>query len=183
MDVLKPHFEVQSVNKNSKHSHIFDMDAEDANATFSLPEQQNTTQQPSTTEVDTKICVECDTPSILFCPECEDAFCEICYGVNHRSGRRTLHKPIYFSKEAGEVKKDSHAKAPTTKYMEDTGDLPAWWSSNGVALSGDWFLERSRYIPLRLTHEERKFLRLLQGVLKVSTYVNKVDLPDSKYVW
>lgn len=40
---------------------------------------------------------------------------------------------------------------------------------------GNWFLERSRYIPLRLTYEERKFLRLAEAALSVSEYTDRVD--------
>jgi len=32
---------------------------------------------------------------------------------------------------------------------------------------GEWFVERSRYIPLRLTLIERKYLRLLEAALTV----------------
>lgn len=40
---------------------------------------------------------------------------------------------------------------------------------------GDWYVERSRYIPLRLTYEERKYLRLVEAALSVSEYTDKVD--------
>ena len=50
--------------------------------------------------------------------------------------------------------------------------------SNG--LPADWFLNRARYIPLRLTLEERKFLRLLEATLNVSEYTDKVDIISSK---
>lgn len=40
---------------------------------------------------------------------------------------------------------------------------------------GDWFVERSRYIPLRLTYDERKSLRLVEAALSVSEYTDKVD--------
>ena len=36
---------------------------------------------------------------------------------------------------------------------------------------GEWFVERSKYIPMRLTIGERKYLRLLEAALTVSEYV------------
>lgn len=40
---------------------------------------------------------------------------------------------------------------------------------------GEWFVERSKYIPLRLTLGERKYLRLLDAALQVSEYTDKID--------
>ena len=39
----------------------------------------------------------------------------------------------------------------------------------------EWFVERSKFIPLRLTHGERKYLRLLEAALTVSDYTDKID--------
>jgi Protein of unknown function (DUF2009) len=39
-----------------------------------------------------------------------------------------------------------------------------------------WFVERARYIPLRLAYNERKHLRLLVAALGVSEYTDKVDI-------
>ena len=36
------------------------------------------------------------------------------------------------------------------------------------------FLERSRYIPLRLSADERRYLHLLEAALSVSAYTDKV---------
>jgi hypothetical protein len=44
----------------------------------------------------------------------------------------------------------------------------------------DWFLNRAKYIPLRLTLEERKFLRLLEATLNVSDYVYGIDIQSNK---
>ena len=38
-----------------------------------------------------------------------------------------------------------------------------------------FFAERARWIPMRLTQRERKMLRLLEGVLSVSEYTDRVD--------
>mmetsp|Transcript_21198 Transcript_21198/g.31536 ORF Transcript_21198/g.31536 Transcript_21198/m.31536 type:complete len:670 (-) Transcript_21198:12-2021(-) len=38
-----------------------------------------------------------------------------------------------------------------------------------------WFRERTKYIPMRLTMKERKLLRLLQSALTVSQYTDKID--------
>lgn len=40
---------------------------------------------------------------------------------------------------------------------------------------GEWFVERCKYIPVRLTLAERKFLRLLDAALQVSEYTDKID--------
>jgi hypothetical protein len=41
---------------------------------------------------------------------------------------------------------------------------------------GAWYTDRARYIPLRLSLEERKLLRLVQAALNVSDYTDKVDI-------
>lgn len=40
---------------------------------------------------------------------------------------------------------------------------------------GEWFVERAKFIPLRLTIVERKYLRLLEAALSVSEYTDKID--------
>jgi len=41
--------------------------------------------------------------------------------------------------------------------------------------TADQISERSKYIPVRLFHDERKYLRLIRSTLKVSSYTDKVD--------
>lgn len=40
---------------------------------------------------------------------------------------------------------------------------------------GEWFVERAKYVPVRLTLGERKYLRLLEAALHVSEYTDKID--------
>lgn len=40
---------------------------------------------------------------------------------------------------------------------------------------GEWFVDRAKFIPLRLTLSERKLLRLLEAALQVSEYTDKID--------
>lgn len=54
--------------------------------------------------------------------------------------------------------------------MEITGAQPAVGEK-----VGEWFVDRAKYIPLRLTLSERKFLRLLEAALTVSEYTDKID--------
>eukprot|EP00949_MAST-11_sp_MAST-11-sp1_P004288 g4288.t1 len=51
----------------------------------------------------------------------------------------------------------------------------------------EWFLQRSKYIPLRLKYEERKYLRLVQAVMQGVDYTDVVDgraykTPQKRYL-
>ncbi|KAJ1561304.1 hypothetical protein HK405_004318, partial [Cladochytrium tenue] len=47
--------------------------------------------------------------------------------------------------------------------------------ADGAAV-GEWFVERAKYIPVRLTLNERKYLRLLEAALSVTEYTDKIDV-------
>lgn len=48
---------------------------------------------------------------------------------------------------------------------------------DAIILPSENMVERAKYIPLRLTYEERKVLRLVYASINVSDYTNTVDIP------
>lgn len=60
-----------------------------------------------------------------------------------------------------------------------TGPAHGPSSSGGPAEGkpvGDWFVNRAKHIPVRLTLGERKYLRLIEAALQVSEYTDKIDV-------
>ncbi|EJD01551.1 uncharacterized protein FOMMEDRAFT_111459 [Fomitiporia mediterranea MF3/22] len=142
-------------------------------------------------------CVECeDQPAQVNCEQCADNYCEVCFAAQHRKGTRKQHMQKLLMVKQRRAKRAKVLENGTTgkddKMDEDGGsdwehviDEPAPNASSadvsgqqpapGSAV-GDWFLERAKYIPLRLTLPERKYLRLLEAALQVSEYTDKIDI-------
>jgi len=57
-----------------------------------------------------------------------------------------------------------------------TTSVPTGSSSKELdSTVGEWFVDRSKFIPMRLALGERKYLRLLEAALNVSEYTDKID--------
>ncbi|KAE9386766.1 hypothetical protein BT96DRAFT_927997 [Gymnopus androsaceus JB14] len=142
-------------------------------------------------------CIECeDQPAQVFCEECADPYCNVCYSAQHRKGSRKTHKtkPLETAKKPAEDAK-SRSKEKEDDGMDvvddddddddDDEDLeqiasatapqPSGNQPTKGATVGEWFVERSKYIPLRLTLPERKLLRLVEAALSVSEYTDRID--------
>ncbi|KAJ8515796.1 hypothetical protein ONZ45_g6835 [Pleurotus djamor] len=149
-------------------------------------------------------CVECeDQPAQVLCETCLDKFCEVCFAAQHRKGSRKRHatKPLAHIKSNKKAKTENGSVATTSGTNGDADAMDEdggedWEEWHGVdaeppvatnepivhgaqpalgADVGEWFVERAKFIPLRLTLGERKYLRLLEAALNVSEYTDKID--------
>ncbi|KAL6309843.1 hypothetical protein BKA93DRAFT_287175 [Sparassis latifolia] len=133
-------------------------------------------------------CVECeDQPAEVHCETCSDDYCEVCFAAQHRKGTRKRHASKSLTSERQKKAKMHNGASTTNGVAMDTDDdsdhelerIAANSSSAATAVPqstvGDWFVERSKFIPLRLALEERKYLRLLEAALSVSEYTDRID--------
>jgi hypothetical protein len=145
------------------------------------------------------LCIDCERmPKELYCKNCEENFCRVCFQFAHRGGKRKDH--IF-----DELVKDSalgfnngiKSKINNENNLEDEEKL----NSNDINdndndnLIDDEKLKLQdisvsdthinilkkikkdiKFIPMRLTYDERQLLKLLEAALSVSDYTDKVDI-------
>ncbi len=105
---------------------------------------------------------------------------------NFDATARELQSQLSFARRDAEEKKltkgapaaitsqPGTAAAPAGDAKADTTELDSKLDKIGVADTE--LVERSKFIPLRLTLDERKFLRLITSALEVSEYTDRVDI-------
>ncbi|KAK0243099.1 hypothetical protein EDD85DRAFT_813911 [Armillaria nabsnona] len=136
-------------------------------------------------------CIECeDQPAQVVCVTCTDAYCEVCFAAQHRKGSRKLHtfkqlegteknkaEPVGNGSTSMDVDGDAADSDDEDWERVTAGPAPLLLDAQPSAdeKSGEWFVERSKFIPLRLSLPERKYLRLLEAALSVSEYTDKID--------
>ncbi|CAO3612264.1 unnamed protein product [Mucor hiemalis] len=115
----------------------------------------------------------------MFCIQCNEPFCEVCYGMIHRTGKRALHKSTKHNAAIEAIETDDVVEDNTEELDNSTHNTktevklpPAKKDANIVA---EIMEKRAKFIPLRLKLEERKYLRLLEAALNVTNYTERID--------
>jgi hypothetical protein len=156
-----------------------------------------------------QFCVECeDTAAVIRCTACDgkpesnairvdlirrrtDIFCALCFTWQHRSGKRTTHKPTTLdgvplatdaTKKSLEgttehfvqqLERIAHATTHSEPSPDSQQRAPAAQTVTAQSRTSvdearaDAFAHKCESIPLRLNEEERGLLTLLEAALKV----------------
>nr|CAG8467603.1 14730_t:CDS:10 [Entrophospora candida]CAG8469270.1 10638_t:CDS:10 [Entrophospora candida] len=128
------------------------------------------------------LCIDCkDQEASVYCENCSEDFCEMCYAMLHRTGNRRNHKTkslkhLNNNGPENNLQQQSHQNANLSDDKDGGLKATSTIISSGGSTFGQWLEERSKYIPIRLTLSERKFLRLLEAALNVSEYTDKIDI-------
>ena len=101
------------------------------------------------------------------CDDCGEILCSVCFQVLHRKGNRRNHT-FHFRPKKNEC--DLTSSLPLN-FVRKTLWLPALIKEK----SSISFVDRAKYIPVRLRLAERKLLRLLGAALQVIRYTDVVD--------
>ncbi|KAJ3369538.1 hypothetical protein GGF31_005248 [Allomyces arbusculus] len=154
-----------------------------------------------TTHVD-GLCVECqDHPAQLHCAGCAEDYCNECWTAQHKKGRsRARHATTPIHQDDADSNRPASSATASATTSTVSGIDPTAIAAAAVAPGpdngpqraadlgltptitpdanafGEWLAERVQWIPVRLTLDERKLLRLLDAALRVSEYTDKVDI-------
>ena len=133
-------------------------------------------------------CVDCERmPKELHCRGCEENFCRVCFHFVHRGGRRKDHAFDELVKlDITETEKNGATddRAGTEEEAEEEGNEidEEMLKQQDSTLSNEHnavlkkIKRNIKFVPMRLTYDERQLLKLLEAALSVSEYTDKVDI-------
>ncbi|ESW95925.1 hypothetical protein KL918_003484 [Ogataea parapolymorpha] len=130
------------------------------------PQEEDDTVNPD-------FCIDCKhTATEIQCLDCNEPFCRVCFQFVHRGGTRKQHK----FKELVPLKPEPIAETEATDNIpeEALDEEKKDEQIEKTILAG--IRRNARFIPLRLSYEERQLLRLLEATLSVSEYTDRVDI-------
>lgn len=158
--------------------------------------------------VDPSLCIECkDMKTEILCKDCDEHFCVVCFEMLHRGGKRKFHE--YVNIKSDENSKDDTSNEQEQKKIQDsingeqndenekeeTSEEATLSSSSQTPQESENYMNEklfsilrtnAKFIPMRLTYDERHLLRLLEAALQVSEYTDRVDIlsnrPKSKRI-
>ena len=128
-------------------------------------------------------CIECgDQPSVVYCEQCSDDYCQVCFAHQHRKGNRKLHTVVKkATAETGgndkvQVKPNLGLQTEDDDLVISAQDFLSQLVDTTSTGSTVDYVEKCKFIPLRLTFDERRLLKLLEAALSVSSYTDKIDI-------
>lgn len=162
----------------------------------SMAVDENGQSSSSDVSFDPKLCVDCQRmPKEIYCHDCDEAFCRVCFQFVHRGGKRKNHHvDVLVPERKPELENDDEERQKDELEHPETADdnlagaaAQKLYSHSGIFNLGDSdsdTLDRImksmrrcvKFIPLRLTYNERQLLRLLEAALNVSEYTDRVDI-------
>ncbi|CAM9190653.1 unnamed protein product [Ectocarpus fasciculatus] len=123
-----------------------------------------------------ELCEECeDRRAVWDCKQCGGVFCDVCFYALHRKGKRALHKPERIERPGAATANGGPAAGKGLSGWIGPRLPPRREEANPDMYDRKSFSERSKYIPVRLTSDERRYLRLVESVISVTDYTGKVD--------
>lgn len=152
-------------------------------------------------DIDPSLCIECkDMKTEIICNDCDEQFCVVCFEMIHRGGKRKFHEYIKLTKDENNNASESstgdvlRTSDDVNINNDDTNDFQDNISPKKVSPFNDNMTNENsidnkllqilktnaKFIPLRLTYEERHLLRLLEAALQVSEYTDRVDILSYK---